>query len=266
MSSRTMATPDPAARVPVIVLAGRPNQGRLRGLDPAAWEALISVAGRPMISYLLKALAGSQRVDGGLVVGPPELAPLLPPGFTRVDPADSVVGHLGRAMPLLRGRRRVLLAASDVPLITSAMVDEFLDGCGDRSLDVYFPVVRRETAEARYPGARRTYVRLRDGMFTAGNLFLVNPEVLQSVDGQDGVLARLLRWRKSPWRLALALGPALLFGLLARTLSLTDVETRVARRLRLTGRAVTLADPEVGMDVDQPVDLELCREVLAHGR
>jgi GTP:adenosylcobinamide-phosphate guanylyltransferase len=254
-----------AEPVPAVVLAGRPNQGALRRADGAPWEALIPIGGQPMVGHVLSALASAEGVAGGLVVGPPELTPLLPNGFARVEPGRDVIDHLARALPILaQTHRRVLVAGSDVPLVTAAMVDRFLAGCGDQSLDVYFPVVRRETAEARYPQVRRTYVRLRDGAYTAGNLYLVNPRVLIGQGDAEGLLARLVRWRKSPWRMARVLGPGVLLALVLHTLDLAAAERRVAARVGVTGRAVVLDDPEVGLDVDKPADLVLCREVLSH--
>lgn len=251
-----------------VVLAGRRNDGRLAVDSGAAtWEAMIDLAGRPMAARVLDALAAAHGVRGGAVVGPAPLEAYLPPGFERVEPVGDSVANLRAGL----GRRppwagRTLVVTSDIPLLTSAMVDDFLARCGDGELDVYFPVVRREVAEARFPGVRRTYVRLRDGAYTGGNLFLVRPEVLVgSADGGDDLLARMVRWRKAPWRMAVALGPALVWGAVVGRWDLARVEREAARRLGVRGRAVVTEHAEVGVDVDKPSDLALCREVLGHG-
>ena len=249
-----------------VVLAGRRNDGRIEASDSAPWEALIDVAGRPMAARVLDALGAARHVAGGVVVGPAALGPELPTGFEQIDPVGDTTANLAAGL----GRRpggvsRVLVVTSDIPLVSGEMVDAFVEACGDQALDVYFPVVRREVAEARFPGVHRTYVRLRDGSFTAGNMFLVRPEVLMADrEGGEGLLDRMVRWRKAPWRMALALGPGLLLGLLSGRWDLRRVEQAATRRLGVSGRAVVTKDAEVGVDVDKPGDLALCREVLGH--
>lgn len=255
-----------AEQVWAVMLAGRRNDGRLAEAAGPAWEALIDIGGRPMAARVLEALGASGRIGGGAVVGPAALAAHFPPGFERVEAVGDATANL--AAGLLRRppwAHHVLVVTSDIPLVSGPMVSAFLDACGDRSRDVYFPVVRREVAETRFPGVHRTYVHLRDGSYTAGNLFLVRPEVLMADrDGGEGLLDRMVRWRKAPWRMALALGPGLLIGLVSRRWDLARVEQAVTHRLGVTGRAVVTADAEVGVDVDKPGDLALCREVLSH--
>lgn len=255
-----------SAGVWAVVLAGRRNDGRLGAGTEAAWEAMIDVAGRPMAARVLDALGGARHVAGGAVVGPPDLAPYLPGGFERVDPVGDTLQNLDAGLARRPARpARVLVVTSDIPLVTAAMVDAFVAACGDRSLDVYFPVIRRDVAQTRFPGVRRTYVRLADGAFTAGNMFLVRPEVLVAdARGGEGLLDRMVRWRKSPLQMAARLGVGFVFGVLTHTWTLARVERAATRRLGITGRAVVTADAEVGVDVDKPSDLALCREVLAH--
>lgn len=247
-----------------VVLAGRKDDGRLAaGGKPTGWEALIDVAGRPMVARVLDALGGATAVTGGAVVGPPAVEDLMPPDFVRVEPVGDTVANLVAGLAARPpGTEHVLIATADIPLITAPIVDGLLKSLGDLSEDVYFPVVRREVAEARFPHVRRTYVHLRDGRYTAGNLFVVRPRVLLADRGGEGLLDRMVRWRKAPWRMALVLGPGLLAGLLLHTLSLEDAARRVSRRLGLSGRAIVTPHAEIGVDIDKPGDLALCREVL----
>lgn len=253
-----------------LVLAGRPDDGRLEGgaaasgaADAPGWEALIDIAGQPMAARVLAALGASRRVAGGVVVGPAALEAHLPPGFELAAPVGDTVQNLAAGLarrPADAGH--VLVVTSDIPLVTGEMIDSLVEACGERTLDVYFPVVRREVAEARFPGVHRTYVRLRDGSFTAGNLFVVRPEAVAA--GGGGLLERMVRWRKAPWRLALALGPGLLFGLLTARLDLEGAAREASRRLGVRGQAIVTPHAEVGVDVDKPGDLALCREALSH--
>ncbi len=244
-----------------LLLAGRPNTGRLRGADGAAWEALIPVAGKPMALWVAEALRGCAAVDAVWVVGPPELGELVP-WASLVSPAATLLENLERGLAAMGGEgdEGVLVVGGDVPLVTSGEVASFLLACARRPADVHYPVVRREACLGRYPGARRTWARLREGTFTGGNAFLLRRSAVPVL---LGLLDRFYAARKSPARLALLLGPGLLFRYVLGLLSVTAVEARFHRLTGLVGRAVELPEPGLAMDVDRPEDLALVRRVLA---
>lgn len=256
-----------------VVLAGRRNDGALREMADTDWEALIDVCGTPMAGRVLQALSGTPDVAGGVVVGPEEIQTrgLLPKGFGLVLPGSSLVENLHSGVSALRTvtpdgtiPEDVLISTSDVPLVTAAMVESFLCATGDGTLDAYVPVVRRETAEARFPGVHRTYIHLKDGAFTMGNLFLVKSRLLEAGDGHASLLEGFVRLRKSPILMARTLGVGLVVGLATRQLTLADLERIAGGRIGIRGHAVAMGDPEIGVDVDKASDLELCREVLCH--
>ena len=76
-------------------------------------------------------------------------------------------------------------------------------------------------------------------------------------------LEALVPQRKSPLRQAWRVGPGLLHTYLLGRLSLRGLEARVERRYAIRVRLQRVADPELGLDVDGPVNLEICRRVLA---
>lgn len=81
----------------------------------------------------------------------------------------------------------------------------------------------------------------------------------------EQVLPRVERFfalRKSPLRLAAALGADLIWKFLRRRLSIAELEERFATIFSVPGRAVILADAELGTDVDKPIDLELARRYV----
>lgn len=113
--------------------------------------------------------------------------------------------------------------------------------------------------EARYPGSRRTYVRLKGLEVCGGDLNAIR----LSLAAEDNPLwARLIEARKSPLRQAALIGFDTLLLLLLRRLTLEDAAARVCRRLGLRGLALLCPYAEIGMDVDKPFQLELVREDL----
>ena len=107
---------------------------------------------------------------------------------------------------------------------------------------------------------QRTYVRLREGTFTGGNLALVAPEALRR--GRT-VIQQAFLMRKKPIKLARLLGFRFILKFVFNRLGLHEIEERAATVLGCTGRAVISPYPEVGIDVDKPSDLELVERVLA---
>ena len=257
--------------VGAVILAGRRNAGRLRELFPGEYEAQLPVAGRPMVAWVAAACLAARPVEHVVVVGPDpagageELAQAREAGrLTVVEPGedllDSVRRGTGAVLARLPEAERLLLVTGDVPLLTGGVLERFLRACPAEA-DVAYPVVRREVMEARFPGAARTYVRLRDGEFTGGNALLL----------RRGILPRALDWaeslyaaRKQPWRLALMFGPRVLWRVLARRATVPELEERLSRIAGLTGRAIVSPDPEIAMDIDKPADHRMAEAYLQH--
>lgn len=243
--------------IDALVLAGSPNTGALQTISKEPYEALIKIGPRPMLQYVLKALQNSGQVKNITVVGPAEIRPYLPPEVSWLAAGHSLMENLQRGSEQMEGR--FLLATADIPLLTPEAVRGFLKLCGNRGADLYFPVIPRTAVEGAYPTARRTYVRFKEGTFTGGNLFLVNPRVVAQcmAVGQE-----LVSLRKSPLALARRVGFSLLAKLLLRILTLKEVEAKASRLLGIQGRVVLCPYPEVGMDVDKPLDLDVAERVL----
>ena len=246
-----------------VVLAGRANRKALAQVAPdVAWEALVPIAGRPMGGYVVAALAGARSVDRVVVAGPAALgvgrAEVVAPG-ERVT--DTLQAALAAASPAPDDE--VVIAAGDAPLLSAAAVEELLATCRRRGLAFGYPIVSRRDCEARFPGVRRTYVRLREGAFTGGNLFYVQARVMPRC-------VELLEWvhanRKHPLRLAGMLGWGTVLALATGTARLARVERAGSRVLGAPAAAVPMRDAGVGVDVDDAGDLELCRAALGAPR
>lgn len=254
--------------IDAVVLAGRPNEGALRQAGPVRWEAMLEIAGRPMIAYVVEALHKAAGVGRIIVVGPEEIRPFVGGMAEIVTPGDGLLENLRRGLAAagaLDGFATggLLLAGGDIPLITGRMVDDFLAACRASRAAFYYPIIRKEDCLARFPDARRTYVAIREGVFTGGNLFYVergNARRLLDLAG------RFYAARKSPLRLAGLLGWGTLVKVLFKRASIPELETVFARLAGAPAKAVVVQHPEIGMDVDKPEDLKLAEAVLAAGK
>ncbi|HOV79141.1 MAG TPA: nucleotidyltransferase family protein [Bacillota bacterium] len=247
--------------IDAVVLAGSPNDGPLQECSPVLHEALIPIGGRAMVEYVVDALLNSRQIRRVLVVGPEaELSSML--SGDRVSVAGSAGGimqNIEAGLSRLPGAKRVLLATSDIPMLTSEAVDDFLTLCGDMSGDLYYPVISRNEVEKKFPSTRRTYVSLRSGVYTGGNLFIINPAKFKMcVDNGQ----KLISLRKSPVGLCRLLGVVFVVKFLTRTLTLHEAEKKVSELLGIKGTVVISRFPEIGVDVDKPDDLELVLKTM----
>jgi GTP:adenosylcobinamide-phosphate guanylyltransferase len=252
------------AVVDAVVLAGAANAKRLRAVSREPYEALIPVADRRMVDFVVAALEESPSVTRAAVVGPvPQLKYLEQGKVKAVLPcAGSVMDNLRQGLEWLQPQGYVLVATSDIPLLTAAAVEDFLKRAQETQADFYYSIVEKGVGEARYPGVKRTYVRLKDGTFTGGNLFLFHPRI---VDRVWRLAEEMVRLRKQPLKMCSLLGWGQVLRLVLGQLTIAAVEQRFAEIAGAVGKAVISPYPEVGIDVDKPSDYELVQRFMGWG-
>ncbi len=235
-------------QVDAIILAGD-KDGR----------ALLPIGTRPMISWVVAALEASPSIRRLAVSGPPELETLLPPNVILVPAGRTTVESALNGAAAFPGAEWLLMVTADIPLLKPAAVEDFLQRCQERPADIYYPIVSQEASEASYPGVKRTYVRLREGTFTGGNMVLIKASALNTCASQGQKLVRL---RKSPLALSRLIGLGFILKFLTRQLTIAEAEERFSHLLGARGVGVITPYPEIGIDVDKESDLELARGVL----
>lgn len=245
----------------VVILAGRGKEKELMQYTGVANKAFIPIHGKPMLAYVLEALKKTADVGKIVVVGPVnELTPLIERyGIMAVPEAQNIPENLQNGVAILQPRSHFLIATADIPFLSAEAVSSFLDQCKPYTGDFYYPIVSREDNELRFPGVKRTYVTLRDGTFTGGNLFLLNPRCLDTALPR---LEQIFALRKSPVKLAGLLGGKFILRLLTKQLTLPELEARFSALFALEGKAVVTRFPEIGTDVDKILDLELAKREL----
>ncbi len=244
-----------------VILAGGVNSGELRKYAPYENEALIILGKYPMIHYVYQAVKNTPRLGNVIISGPCDsLRPIFGKDdslmFTNSgeDAIDSFANTLG-----LVKSEKILIMPADIPFITPEAIEDFLDQCEKYDADVYYAIVPREVNEKRFPRVKRTYVKLREGVFTGGNLFLIRTAVAsQGIELGKKLVAN----RKNPLAQARLFGMDLVLKYLTGRLSIREVEERFYETLKLTGKAIISNYAEVGVDVDKPSDLKLAEEIL----
>jgi CTP:molybdopterin cytidylyltransferase MocA len=226
-------------------------------------KAMIPIAGKPMIGHVVDALTASRYIKHLVIVAlnakwgikSPFQVEYLPDSGDLVNNALSGIRYALEAY----SADAVLVCSSDIPTITSDIVDAFIADCLDTEHDVYYSIIERSIMENRFPQSRRSYIHLRDGDFAGGDISFFRPSVHFN---HQALMQKLAQARKSPLRQASMLGPAVFFKLLIHRLSIAEAEKRVHQLFRVKARAVPCPYAEIGMDVDKPFQLEIVRAEL----
>lgn len=244
-----------------VVLAGTSKETELTKNEQVSNKAFIKVGGCPLLAFTLAALRAVPAIDRIAVVGPAkDLEPLIEPYRLLVVPEEGgIPENILAGYRALRPPEYFLVVSADIPLLSARAVEDFLERARPYEYDFYYPVVRREDIEARFPGVKRTYARLREGTFTGGNLFLLNPDKVETAMPR---LGSFIKMRKSPAKLAALLGIGFIIKFLTRRLSIAELEKRLPGLLGVSGKAIITGYAEIGTDVDKPADLELVKREL----
>lgn len=227
-------------------------------------KALIDIAGKPMIQWVLDALSDARTIDRVVVIGITDKSKL-----TCRKPI-SYLSNQGKLLENLKAgtakvreanpkAKYVLFVMADIPAITGQMVDWVVNTCMQTKDDLYYNVIRRESMENRFPTSRRTYTRLKDMEVCGGDMNMARAAI---VNDNSEFWSKLIEARKNPAAQAALIGPDIIFKFLFRQLTIDDVIQRVATKLDLKGRAIICPFPEIGMDVDKPHQLEILRGYL----
>ncbi len=256
-------------KIDAVILAGGASDKADPLLEYAQVQKkpLIKIAGKEMVRYVVEAIAGSPRVGRVFIVGlgPEDRVEFAVP-VEYVEAAgsmlDNIVAGIERVMEIDPDVERVIISSADIPLLTTEMVDYFIDTCLETDHDVYYTVVEKSIMEARFPGSRRSFVLLRDGSFAGGDINMAKVSVIQA----NLPLARqALEFRKNIWQQVRLLGLGTLVKFALGRLTIADAERVGSKALGCRGRAVITPYPEMGMDVDKPHQLDMVRAILEGG-
>ncbi|MBE3555752.1 MAG: nucleotidyltransferase family protein [Firmicutes bacterium] len=253
--------------VDALILAGT-EETPLTQLAGVANKALLPIGGKPMIAYVREAIAALPEVQRIAVIGPQQLQQVLDAGqIPLFAEQGSVIDNFLYGCAQLGTADRVLAVTADIPMLTPQALQDFLHQCAAYEADIYYPIIPKEATEKAYPGVTRTYLKLKDGVFTGGNLFLLRPTTIAA---NAEAIRHFFELRKHPLRIASQLG----WGLFVRVLlsqvwgivSVRELEEHIGHLFHLQGKAIVSQYPEIGTDVDKSSDWKLVEEILAGRR
>jgi len=251
---------------PALVLAGYSSETP----DPLAIamgverKSLITIAGKPMVYWVVKALRKRSRVNQIYIVG---MGPEDPVDFeTDVIYIPNQNKHFDNVMAgfeAVHARQPdeafLLVASADIPTLQASTVKWFVETCEAMDGDLFYSVVEKEVMEAAFPDSRRSYVPVVEGKFCGGDLFFVRIAIAHN---NEHLVRDLLAKRKSTLQQARLLGFSTIIKFLFRRLSIKDAEGLSERLLQAKGHVVISPYADLAMDADKPHQLETVRAKL----
>jgi len=249
----------------IVIAGGIPKpEDPLYGYTQGGNKALLEIADKPMIQWVLDALEGAQKVERLVIIGLPEdsvmngekIVSYLP---TQGDLLENVKTGVIKVLEINPDAQNVLIVSSDIPTLTPEMVDWCVDTAGETEHEVYYNVITRQVMEARFPESNRSYVRLKDMEVCGGDMNVIHTGL---VTENNDLWVRVVAARKNALKQALLIGIDNLILLLLRAIDLEGALQRVSKRLNIKGRAIQCPYAEIGMDVDKPHQLQIVRADL----
>ena len=250
----------------IVTAGGIPQPGEpLYEYTQGKSKALLDVAGKPMIQWVLDALDQATTVERVIIMGLPENSGVTGakivcymPNYE--DMVENIKEGTKEVMRINPEARHVLIVSSDIPGITGEMMDWVVTTALETDDDAYYNVIPREVMEKRFPASKRSYIHLKGMEICGGD---TNVVATRMVTQNDEIWKKLVGARKNALKQAALLGFDTLILLFFRLVDLDGGIKKVSKRLHIKGRAIVCPYAEVGMDIDKPHQLEIMRADLA---
>ena len=227
-------------------------------------KALLEIAGKPMVQWVLDAVGASDKVEQVVIVGlGPDSGISCQKPLTYIpnqgSMLDNVRTSIDKVVELNPEAELILMVSSDIPALTTEMVNWAIETAQETEDDMYYNLITKEVMEARFPGSKRSFIKFKDAEICGGDMNLVRAS---AASGNDELWEQLIAARKNVFKQAALFGFSTLILLLTRQLSIHDAAPRVSKQIGIRGRAIFCPYAEIAMDVDKPNQFELLRADL----
>jgi molybdopterin-guanine dinucleotide biosynthesis protein A len=244
-----------------LVLAGGPSDAVAKTQPGAPNKAFVRIGDETLVERVIRALRASVWIDRIIVVAP---------SGVRDDPALALADDVRPDGVKIRDSLRngleglpafdlVLVAASDLPVLTAESIDDFARRAHHIDPDLGYGCVERRAHLARYPRVPHTWAHLRDGTFCGTGFVVIKPRVLPTL---ERFVEHLGAARKNPFALASLFGWDVLVKFVFRRLSIADAEARATSIVGAPVRAIVSPYPEIAVNVDRVSDIALAEELV----
>lgn len=257
---------DTSRAIDVLLLAGdRAKESELLDQVPSRRKALLPLAGRPMIAWVLETLT---RLDGiGQITiaanDAEEISKALEGRYNArfQEGASSPVASVEDYIKGAENPFPLLILTADNPLVSTDHLRAVIKQPqkGPNNADIVVGMVSRKAFKRDCPDVHRTFHKLSDGAWSGANIFYCLTPAAQNV---IHFWRKLEGQRKKPWKIVSSFGFLTVLRAWLGLLSLDSGLKLVSDKLGCTIRAARLNDGWGAMDIDRvehvkPVEDEL---------
>lgn len=224
-------------------------------------KALRLIASRYMIEYVISSLRESECVGKIYVVGDENLKEkieYLVDGWIKA--CGGIMENIRHSVEIMGDLETpCIIVTSDIPMVKGEAIRDFVEKCQLESIDLGYPIIDKKLNDQKYPDVKRTYVKLKEGTYTGGNIVYFNPKIVENCTRKA---EQLIEYRKNPLKMGRILGFTFLIRLLLGRLPISKVEDKIQKMFDIRGSAILTDYPEIGNDVDKPSDIEFVNKYL----
>ncbi|MEM8861009.1 MAG: NTP transferase domain-containing protein [Chloroflexota bacterium] len=257
----------------IVIAGGTPNQNDpLFEYSQGRPKAMIDIGGKPMITWVLNALANAKQVNDLIVVGIDSIhdqgeiqqavnqtLTFLPNKGGLVSNGLAGLEHVYR----MHGRHvPVIGCSSDIPHMRHHMVDDLIHLCDPLDRILYYAAVTPGIMSETYPMAKRTFANFKGKKLAGCDIFVSNTRILNT---NKELWRKVINARKNPLSIAWTIGFIPLLKLALRRLSIDDAAALAGDFLE-DDQPIGIVYPrfaELAMDGDKPHQIDILRETHA---
>ena len=228
-------------------------------------KALLDIGGKYMIQWVLDAVSAAKSVENIVIIGLEGKQNLKSNKPLHYFPSqggifENIKFGTEQIVELNPQTGRLLMCTSDIPSITSEMVEWAISSSMKTEHDLYFNVTERDSMEKRFPGANRTFAKLKDVAVCGCDINVLTAQmIMHNVE----LWEQLAGSRKSVLRQASLIGFDTLLYILFRLKDLDGITRQASKRLGIKVTTTLSPYAEMAMDVDKPNQYEILIKDLA---
>lgn len=240
--------------VNAVILAGDKSENGVS-------KALLKIGNKYMVEYIIESLKKSNCVSKIYMVADENVKDTI---STEVDgyiePSGDIIDNIKSAAKEIKDKNTpLIICTADIPLVKSEAIYDFVTTCIDKKIDVGYPIIDKRLNDEKYPDVRRTYVKMKDGTYTGGNIVFIHPKAIENCTNKA---KELVEYRKKPFKMGQTLGFTFLIRLAFGVLTISAVEKKISDMFKVNGSAIITKYPEIGNDVDKEDDIRFVEKYL----
>lgn len=243
------------------VLAGGLNDQQTLSTTGIGRKALLPLCEKPLVEYSLTSLCMVTEIESiGLVIDEFQVPPNILSMADWIAPAGSdIFKSLASGFSMVKGNEPVFISACDTPLLSANMIEDFIKSAKERDLEIAYSFVSERDSERKFPGFPHTYVKLREGRFCGGGIFILSPPAYSRV---QNLINQVIEARKTPWRIAGILGIGTLLKFIFGGLNIPNLERLGTEILGAKAGGIQSPYAEVAFNIDTYEQYRYARKVM----